>query len=173
MATSCHACYTCASAISTAVYCPLQAQQHCSSVAPEQRSPHVRELVRCLADWAEAHRALNAVIQLPLHPLEEEVRPTPYFSLPTRSAQAVLILVCCSVHSTLLEACCSSTVQKKRPTAADVTCWVLRTAHWWEECTQRACRAVSASQQGHLSTSIAACDPVKETPLWGLPEPVH
>ena len=93
----------------------MQAQQHCSSVAPEQRSPHVRELVRCLADWAEAHRALNAVIQLPLNPLEEEVRPTPSLSLPTRSAQAVLILSHCFVHSTLLEACCSSTGAEEAP----------------------------------------------------------
>ena len=144
-----------ASAIWNAVYCPVQAQQHCSSVAPEQRSAHVRELVRCLADWAEAHRALNAVIQLPLNPLEEEVRPTPSFSLPTRSAQAVLILSHCSVHTTLLEAYCSSIVHKKRPTAADVTCWVLQTVQWCEECTQRACKAVSASHQGHLNASIA------------------
>ena len=61
--------------------------------------------MRCLADWAEALRALNAVIQLPLNPLEEEVRPTPSFSLPARSAQAALISVRCSVHSRLLEAC--------------------------------------------------------------------
>lgn len=94
--------------------CPVQAQQHCSSVAPEQRPAHARELMRCLADWAEAHRALNAVIQLPLNPLEEEARPTLYISLPARSAQAALISVHCSVHSNLLEACRSSTVQKKR-----------------------------------------------------------
>lgn len=142
--------------------CPVQAQQHCSAVAPEQRAAHVRELVCCLADWAEAHRALNAVIQLPLNPLEEEVRPTPSFSLPTRSAQAVLILVCCFVHSTLLGACCSSIVHKKRRTAADVTCWVLRTAQRCEECTQHACKAVSASQQRHLNASIAHAIPSKK-----------
>ena len=33
----------------------------------------MRELVRSLADWAEAHKALNAVIQLPLNQLEEQV----------------------------------------------------------------------------------------------------
>lgn len=40
---------------------------------PEQRATHVRELVRSLADWAETHKALNAVIQLPLNQLEEQV----------------------------------------------------------------------------------------------------
>lgn len=54
---------------------PLQAQQHCNAVHPAQRAAHARQLVSNLADWAEAHRALNAVIQLPLNQLEEEVRP--------------------------------------------------------------------------------------------------
>ena len=53
--------------------CLTQAQQHCNAVQPEQRATHVRELVRSLADWAETHKALNAVIQLPLNPLEEQV----------------------------------------------------------------------------------------------------
>ena len=53
----------------------LQAQQHCNAVHPEQRAVHARQLVGNLADWAETHRALNAVIQLPLNQLEEEVRP--------------------------------------------------------------------------------------------------
>lgn len=38
----------------------------------EQRPPHTRALMRSLADWAEAHRALHEVIQLPLSTLEEE-----------------------------------------------------------------------------------------------------
>ena len=50
----------------------LQVQQHCSTVDPEQRPKHARALMRSLADWAEDHRALNEVIQLPLSTLEEE-----------------------------------------------------------------------------------------------------
>ena len=50
----------------------LQVQQHCDAVDPEQRPKHTRALMRSLADWAEAHRALNEVIQLPLSTLEEE-----------------------------------------------------------------------------------------------------
>ena len=41
----------------------------------EQRAKHVRELVRSLADWAQSQKALNAVIQLPLNQLEEQVGP--------------------------------------------------------------------------------------------------
>ena len=50
----------------------LQVQQHCAAVDPEQRPKHARALMRSLADWAEANRALNEVIQLPLSTLEEE-----------------------------------------------------------------------------------------------------
>ena len=50
----------------------LQAQQHCAAVDTEQQPAHTRALMRSLADWAEAHRALNEVIQLPLLSLEEE-----------------------------------------------------------------------------------------------------
>lgn len=36
---------------------------------------HVRKLVCSLADWAESHKALNAVIQLPVNQLGEQVGP--------------------------------------------------------------------------------------------------
>ena len=68
--------------------CLLQAQQHCNAVQPEQRAAHVRELVRSLAEWAEAHKALNAVIQLPMNPLEEQVRTAANATPGTRAMVA-------------------------------------------------------------------------------------
>ena len=60
----------CAQVFQVAVW--LQVQQHCGVADPEQRPKHTRTLMRSLADWAEAHRALNEVVQLPLSTEEEE-----------------------------------------------------------------------------------------------------
>ena len=60
----------------------LQVQQHCGAADPEQRPKHARALMRSLADWAEAHRALNEVIQLPLGTLEEEASLSAPFPHP-------------------------------------------------------------------------------------------
>lgn len=50
-----------------------QAREHCEMVDPSVRQRDTSAIIRRLADWAVANRALNDIIKLPFNAREEQV----------------------------------------------------------------------------------------------------